>query len=178
MIIKNILNFPESKEMTKIAYKKPCNIILHDDVIAMCRANVCGNYNKNWTCPPNRGEINKLQQEISKFNQYIVVQNIFPLEDSFDFEGMVEAEKIHDKRVRTLANRIKLEYSDINFLALGCGGCKACKKCAFPNPCITPEKAMASVEGMGINVPELVEEVGLEYINGVNTVSYVGLLLW
>ena len=177
-MIETILSFPQSKEMSKIAYNSPNNIKLSDDIIALCRANACGNYNKNWTCPPNLGDLDNLQAKISSFNHYLVIQNIFSLEDSFDIEGMEFAMKVHDKRIRDLADKFKEEFPNIEYLLLGCGGCKACEKCAYPNPCVQPEKALASVEGMGINVPQLVGEVDFEYINGVNTVSYVGLLLW
>lgn len=177
-MIEKILDFPETKEMTKAAIQQSNNIKLNDDIIALCRANACGNYGRNWTCPPNLGELAELQVKISSFDNYLVIQNIFPLEDSFDIEGMEFAMKTHDDRIRSLAKRFEKEFPNVKYLLLGCGGCKACEKCAYPDPCIQPSEALASVEGMGINVPELVAGVGFDYINGVNTVSYVGLLLW
>jgi hypothetical protein len=36
---------------------------------------------------------------------------------------------------------------------------------------------MASVESQGMDIAALVESVGLSYINGADTVSYVGMIL-
>ena len=40
-----------------------------------------------------------------------------------------------------------------------------------------PDKAIASVESYGINVNSLLLNCGLEYNNGINTVSYVGIVM-
>jgi hypothetical protein len=37
---------------------------------------------------------------------------------------------------------------------------------------------MSSVEAQGLDINALVTSVDLAYINGVNTVSYVGMVLW
>lgn len=178
MVIDEILNWDYAKEMTHIAYKNPAEIILSDDVIALCRMNACGNYNKSWTCPPNIGTLEENRKKILGFCGSFVIQNIFKLEDSFDFEGMTDALITHDKRIRNLMKAMKQKYPQKEIYALGCGGCKFCDVCAFPEPCRCPEEAMASVEGIGMMVPGLVESVGFSYINGVNTVSYVGMIFW
>ena len=41
-----------------------------------------------------------------------------------------------------------------------------------------PELLFPSVEGFGIHVGQLAQKAGLTYINGENTVTYFGVLLY
>ncbi len=141
-----------------------------------CLVNACGNSGRNWTCPPRLGELDALEARLHAYPQGILVQNIAALEDSWDFEGMADAHHAHNVMIRTLAAAFAARGIDV--LPLGCGGCDFCEKCACPDPCRHPDDAMASVEAFGLDIRALVETRGLKYINGVNTVSYVGMVLF
>ncbi|MHB0997599.1 MAG: DUF2284 domain-containing protein [Armatimonadota bacterium] len=152
--------------------------IVRDSVLASCAANACGKYGRCWTCPPNNGTPEELKSTLAKYSSGILVQNITALEDSWDFEGMTAAMKIHNDMMREVAAKIRSEYPDADVLTLGCGGCGYCEKCSCPDsPCLFPEQAISSVEGYGMDARLLVQSCGLSYINGADTVSYVGLFL-
>ena len=138
-----------------------------------CLANACGKSGRSWTCPPYGGELDELGSLMLSYNNVVLIQYIAALEDSWDFEGMTDAAKKHNDILRELRRRLALK--GIENLTLGCGGCGFCEKCTCPDdPCLFPDEALGSVEGYGLDVKALVESVGLQYINGVNTVSYVG----
>lgn len=91
---------------------------------------------------------------------------------------MTDAQIKHNNMIRELGKRISKEYTHCEILILGCGECGFCEKCSCPDdPCRFPDEALSSVEGYGLDINALVESVGLHYINGVNTVSYVGAVL-
>ena len=74
-------------------------------------------------------------------------------------------------------------FSDMNItkvLHLGAGGCGVCKRCAKVDgePCRFPSEAMPSLEAYGINVSSLASLSGMKYINGQNTVTYFGAVLF
>ena len=145
----------------------------------MCAANSCGMYGKCYMCPPDVGDIEALMEEIKDFDFALVYQIVTELEDSFDFEGMVEAKK----KSYPLAQNLREVFSDMKIskvLHLGVGGCGVCKPCAKQTgePCRFPEKAMPSLEAYGINVSELAKTAGIKYINGQNTVTYLGAVLF
>ncbi len=151
---------------------------VYDWVVASCAANACGRYGRCWTCPPQLGTLDELADRLQPFPGGVLVQNITAVEDSWDFEGMAEAAKTHNQMMRDLAAQIAERFPAYTLLALGCGGCGYCERCTCPDePCRFPEQALPSVEGFGLDAKRLVESCGLSYINGVNTVSYVGLLL-
>lgn len=149
-----------------------------EPVRASCAMNACGRYGRNWGCPPACGTLEECGARLHAYPQGVLIQNISALEDSWDFEGMEAAAKAHSGMVRTLTAQIAEQFSGAEILSLSVGGCEICEKCSYPDPCRFPGQSMSSVEGYGLDVKRLVESCGLNYINGVNTVSYVGLICY
>ena len=143
-----------------------------------CEQNTCGNFGKCWKCPPDAGPIEELIREAQTYDTALVLQTIGTLEDSFDFEGMMEAAHQHGlllTRVRALAGTLGFS----RWLLLGAGGCHVCETCArrTNEPCRHPDLATASLETYGVNVSRLASACGMKYVNGQNTVTYFGALL-
>ena len=145
----------------------------------MCASNACGVYGKCYMCPPDVGDIDELMAEVANYDYALVYQTVSELEDSFDFEGMVEAKR----RTYPLAQSMREILKNCGIkkvLHLGAGGCGVCKSCAKQTgePCRFPEKAMPSLEAYGFNVSALAKSAGMKYINGQNTVTYFGAVLF
>ena len=145
----------------------------------MCAANACGVYGKCWMCPPDVGEIDVLMREVREYDYALVYQTVTKLEDSFDFEGMVAAKK----RTYPLAQSLRAVFEEVGItrtLHLGAGGCGVCETCAkrTNGPCRFPERAMPSLEAYGINVSALARAARMKYINGQDTVTYFGAVLF
>ncbi len=145
----------------------------------MCEANACGMYGRSWMCPPSVGPVDELIAKAKTYRWALVYQTVDDLEDSYDFEGMMAA----GKRMNALTQRVRSELADTfgpDALHLGAGGCRVCEVCAKreDKPCRFPEKALASLETYGMNVSKLAELAGMKYINGQNTVTYFGAVLF
>lgn len=144
---------------------------------AMCESNACGMYGKSWMCPPYVGEYQDLIEQAKRYDTALVYQIIGTLEDSYDFEGMMET----GKRMNLLTDSIRSYLQDqSDILLLGAGGCRICPKCAKQDdqPCRFPDKALASLEAYCINVSKLAPMAGMKYINGQNTVTYFGAVFF
>ncbi len=145
----------------------------------LCKSNSCGKYNTNWMCPPAVGEFENLRNQVLKFSRGLVVQTVYQMEDSFDFEGMMAAKDIHERVFRDIVSRIRTENILNPFLALNAGVCSFCENCTYPDKdCLYPDEALASVEAYGIDVTALVTTCGIPYNNGQASVSYVGMVLF
>lgn len=145
----------------------------------ICASNSCGRYGKCYMCPPDVGDIDTLMAEVRKYSHALVYQTVSSLEDSFDFEGMVEAKRNFypiSQRLRAVFLNMRIEKT----LHLGVGGCGVCKSCAkmTDEPCRHPELAMPSLEAYGFNVSKLAKVADMKYINGQNTVTYFGAVLF
>ena len=143
------------------------------ELIKACEANVCGKYNKCWTCPPAVGTLEAQKERITAFSSAFVFTTKGNLEDSFDYEGMMEAKEVHDQLTAEIH-----ELFGKNYPVYGAGGCKICKPCAYPEPCRFPEKTYSSIEAAGINVTDLSAAGGIHYNNGENTITYFSMILF
>lgn len=163
----------------KVNIIKAKDISLDRSFRDMCASNACGVYGKCWMCPPDVGDIDVLMEEVKQYDYALVYQTVAQLEDSYDFEGMMEAKK----RSYPIAQKLRKVFADMQIstvLHLGAGGCGVCKTCAkcTGEPCRFSELAMPSLEAYGVNVSKLASAAGMKYINGQNTVTYFGMVLF
>ena len=146
------------------------------DVRDMCAVNTCGMYDKRWSCPPGCGSLEECAARIARYKGGIIVQTVGQLEDSFDIEGMQEAEQNQKKAFSALLEELRRRYPDL--LPLGTGCCKQCGKCTYPDePCRFPDKAMSSMEAYGLMVNQVCLDNALHYNYGPNTIAYTGCFL-
>jgi len=144
-----------------------------------CASNACGCYGKNHMCPPDVGDIDELIARAKQYDKALVFQTVTPLEDSYDFEGMMEAGKGLHRLVRRVREELCAGGAG-DVLILGGGACRECEVCAKRDnlPCRKPEVATPSLEAHGIAVSQLATLAGMKYINGQDTVTYFGAVLY
>lgn len=146
------------------------------EVRDMCAADRCQQYGKNWACPPACGELDYFAREISTRETCYVVQSFGELEDSFDFETMIELEKLQKERLAKLNELVKERYEDA--LVLSAGACGICAECSYPNaPCRFPERALVSMEAAGLVVSDVCTSAGIPYNHGPNTIAYTSCVI-
>ena len=150
---------------------------LKDEVRAMCSANTCRAYGKNWSCPPACGELEDLRQKFAQYSRGILVQTVGEVEDSLDFEGMMEAEAAHKEHFAALHEKLLETWPGL--LALGAGTCTRCKECTYPDaPCRFPDRMYPCVESHGILVTDLAEKRGIDFLAGGNIVTWFSLIFY
>jgi predicted metal-binding protein len=171
-LIQNLFDHSKTIPVSKIPFD--------NEVRRLCEQNMCGQYGKNWTCPPAIDTIEKLQSRMSIFNHFLVFYKIYPLEDSFDWEGMMISVKDFQSRTFKLKKKIQHTDPELNFFILGAGSCQLCDTCTYPQqkPCKNPEDALFSIESFGIDAMKIMKDNGLQYNNGPNTVTYIGGLFY
>ena len=157
----------------------PADAIVTDPVFRrICEGNACGKFGRCYMCPPDIGPVEELMAKIRTYTHAVLYQSIGTIEDSFDFEGMMEVGHAHCM----LSQRIRTALGDKlpGHLHLTGGGCHLCEKCAKLDslPCRFPEEALSSLEGYGIDVYRTSKATELKYINGENTVTYFGMILY
>ena len=87
-----------------------------------------------------------------------------------------ETERRHLEQFRAFAEAIRREYPEA--LCLGAGGCRFCDRCAWPEPCRFPEKAMSSMEAYGLFVTQVCRDAELPYHHGEKTITYTACVLF
>ncbi len=143
------------------------------EAVKACESNRCGKYGSCWTCPPAIGTYEESIAKIRKYDKAFVFTTKHELEDSYDFPGMMDAKEKHDKLSISLQQKLGKDFK-----VFGAGGCSICEKCTYPEPCVSPDIAIQSLEGSGIFVSELAKALGINYINGENTVTYFSMIIY
>ena len=151
-------------------------LVAREDVRAMCVEDKCGAYNKNWTCPPAIGSVEKCQQQMRRYKRGILLQTVGHMHKAVDSKCYRETEQRHMKNFYALAEAIRKVYPDA--LCLGAGGCRVCRQCNYPEPCRFPDKAVSSMEGYGLFVTQVCRDAGIPYHHGDRTITYTACVLF
>lgn len=156
-----------------------CDQIVLDPIFRdICAGNACGKFGGCYMCPPDIGDINHLIAEVKQYHRALLYQTIGQIEDSFDFEGMMEVGHTHAMVSQRIRQGLPALWQG-DVLHLTGGGCHLCQRCGKPDgiPCRHPEEALSSLEGYGIDVYKTSTATPLSYVNGENTVTYFGMIL-
>ncbi len=116
--------FDQAKDMDAAAV--PIDVAVRD----MCAQNACGHYGKSWTCPPAIDSLENLRGKLAAFTRFMIVYKVYALEDSFDWEGMVESAKNFQARISRFKKKVAAAANGNPFLVLGAGACKLCAPCS------------------------------------------------
>lgn len=151
-------------------------IALRTEVREACEVNKCQHYGKNWVCPPACGTLDECRGKIGKFSWGLILQSTGELEDSFDFEGIMELGHRHREAFHAFADQVKKQYP--NALLLGDGACRNCRVCTYPDePCRFPERQFSAMEAFGMLVSEVCQLNRIPYYYGPGTLTLVGCVL-
>ena len=146
------------------------------DVRAMCAADKCRAYGKNWTCPPHCGTLAECAEKMAGYRRGILLQTVGKMEKDIDTKAYRRTEAAHMESFYRFCDRIRRDYPDA--LCLGSGGCRICKACAWPEDCRFPERACPSMEGYGLFVTQVCRDNGLAYHHGPRTITYTACVLF
>jgi predicted metal-binding protein len=149
------------------------DIIFLPELRKACEQNICGNYAKNWGCPPGNGTFEELKEKVLAYPKALVFTTKYQLEDSFDFDGMKIGGTAHKELTHEMQERFGKDYP-----VLGAGCCEVCGSCAYPEACRFPDKRIIAIEAAGISVGELSRTAGVKYNNGESTVTYFSMILF
>lgn len=178
-IREKLLKLVQQDDVSKYSETEQSSIVYDRSFFDICKTNRCGNYGQCYMCPPNVGDIDELIEKAKANKNAILFQTIHAIEDSFDYEGMVEAAHRHADTMKRIRQALNSDSSLGECLLLGSGTC-ICDRCAKRDnlPCRFPLLATPSMESYGIFVSETAKNAGLKYINGANTVTYFGIILF
>ena len=172
-------------KITELGAKKASVIRVEDitfrpEFRRACKQNSCGKYNTNWGCPPACGTIEEMMEEARSYPSALVYQTVSQLEDSFDYEGMVAGKAFYNRVTKEVRALFEQTVPEKETLFLNAGACKVCSRCAKleEQPCRFPEKRTISMEAYGVDVSDLAKISGMNYINGADTVTYFGAILF
>lgn len=176
--VENIVEFIKKLGANNVCKISASEVVYQPEFRQFCVQNSCGKYGKNHSCPPFCGDEHELIAKAKTYDTAIVYQTISDLEDSYDFEGMMDAASQHFKIAHQVSKYCYENFKG-KYLNLSNGNCQICEKCsAMDNlPCRFPNEIIPSMDSYCVYVSELAKSAGMNYVNGQDTVTYFSMLL-
>ncbi len=158
-----------------VAYAEIENMESLPELRETCASNVCGNYNKRWSCPPACGEREDILARVQTYDYGILLQATEKMEDDFDWDAIQKSTKRCTESLKELIDMAK-SLNKENF-PMAVGGCKVCKDCTYPDEaCRFPDKLILSPSTCGFFLSRECEKVGLEFSYGPQTSTSIAIL--
>ena len=159
------------------AWVDPQTLEFSDRVRWICQ-HECAMYGKSWACPPGVGTVEECKNKCLGYEKALLISTLTEVSDIGDLEATLATRREHEN----ITDRVGdiLRENGVEPYILSTEACAICGRCAILDgkPCRHPEKMHPCVESQGINIIPTLEENGLEFQYGQNTVTWVSLLLF
>lgn len=128
-----------------------------------CEINYCGNYGNNYSCPPECGTPQEMEEKARKYRWVLVLQTVTPVKDLTDDAETRVIKHRHNQMTWELAD--KLSQFQGEFLPAMAGPCQICKDCGKKEgkPCCFPERMASCLSAYCIHVADLAEKCEMPY---------------
>ena len=151
------------------------DMIFSENVRYICRTE-CPMYGKSWSCPPACGTLEECEAACRRFENGLIFSSVAEVNDAANLEETLPTRAAHTEILREI---VKRGFSDREKLVLSCESCSLCADCTCPDgACRFPEKMLPCIEGYGIIVTALAENLGMDFCISNDTVLWFGIILF
>ncbi len=142
-----------------------------------CEENICGQYGKNYGCPPLCGTPKVMEELLRSYPRALVLQTAWNITDYTDHIAIAKAKTAHNAASAALLAKLKAEGEE--GLIVGSSGCTVCEECALAQkkPCRFPEQQYACMSAYCVHVLELARLCQLRYDCDDGRLRLFGMLL-
>ena len=169
-----ILKQAEEAGIDRAAIVSADDLVFDYDFRKYCEMNSCGNYGKNYGCPPDCGTPQQMEEKARRYKKALVLQTIQPVKDITDGAETGPLKKKHNKKVRAFMD--SLEAEGIKGLPIMAGPCGQCAKLSG-EPCRFPERVASCLSAYGIDVMKLCETCHVPWDYGKHKVGFFALYM-
>ena len=124
---------------------------------------MCGQYNANYSCPPDCGSVEALHKTLLDQERVLVVQTRHQI-GSYENKPAVNRARIeHNAAVLRVLE--KLRAAGYQGFCSGYNGCPLCDPCKRKEglPCAHPQKRISCMSAYCVDVAGLAEKCGMEF---------------
>ena len=128
-----------------------------------CEDNLCGKYNANYSCPPDCGTVEQVQQRLRAGRRALVLQTIWHIGSYENKQGILDSKKNHNAAILRFTDALR--KAGLDGFCLGYGGCTLCDPCKRVEnlPCAHPDKKISCMSAYCVDVAKLADKCGLEF---------------
>ena len=158
-------------------YIDPKTLDFSDRIRYICKTE-CPMYGKTWACPPAVGEVDECKAKCLQYNSCLMVGTITEMVGEPSMAQSLATRPEHEK----LTNQIRDLFREqgVEPYILSTEACSVCERCAYLDglPCRLPGRMHPCLESHGINIVPTLEENGLDFIFGLDVITWYSLLFF
>lgn len=133
------------------------------DLRKYCVMNYCGNYDKNYACPPDCGTPQEMEEQTKEYKKVLVLQTVTPVKDIANEKETKVIKHRHNQMTWELVDSFEKQgIEGLTVLAGPCGLCETCAK-AGGEPCRFPKRKASCMSAYCIQVSALADYCELPY---------------
>jgi len=138
-------------------------IVFNPEFRKYCAENLCGQYNANYTCPPDCGSVEEMQARILARRRALVVQTKWEIASYSDSEAIADAKQMHNQAMLRCVERFR--SGDRPGVMAGASCCRLCKRCGriTGEACPHPQLRFSCMSAYCIHVKKLTDACGMDY---------------
>ena len=142
-----------------------------------CEENLCGQYGKNYGCPPYCGTPEAMEARLRIPGRALVLQSAWAISDYTDHAAIAQAKIAHNAASYALLQ--KLTAAGVRGFMVGCSGCTACPECTLQHgaPCARPKQHYACMSAYCVHVLDLATRCSLRYDCADGMLRMFGMLV-
>ena len=143
-----------------------------------CQENLCGQYEVNYSCPPDCGSPEEMKERVRQYPKALVLQTIHQVRDYADMPAIKEAKKSHNAAELRLVKALRQDGHE--GLIVGASGCALCSPCAksLGEPCRFPEYKYSCMSAYCVFVKKLADACQMEYDCGEGLLGLFGMYVY
>lgn len=162
---------------TRAVWMDTANLVFDKELRQYCVENTCGNYDRNYACPPDCGSTEAMEKRARRYKRALVLQTVQPVDSVMDSEQTKIARKAHNMITRELIDAYEAE--GITGLAIMAGPCSFCAVCARVKgePCRFPDKIASCLSAYCIDAGEMAAHCDMPYWCSNEEVPFFSIFL-
>ena len=177
MTEQELLRLAEQEGFTHAAVLPVDQLEFDPELRKYCEENLCGNYGKNYSCPPFCGTPEEMRDRAAPYRRAWIFQTIGEVaswEDSSQIKAVRDA---HNQKSRSLIQQLRKQGMD--GLAMLAGPCSSCEVCSGfqGQPCRHPEEVPSCISAYCMKAEKMAADAGLPYWCGPGKVAFFSLYL-
>lgn len=107
-----IMELAKNEGFTNVAVIPADKLVFDRELRKYCEENVCGNYGKNYSCPPFCGTPEEMRDRAGKYGRAWIFQTIADVGSWDNRRKLVEVKADHNRRSRNLIQMLREEGVD------------------------------------------------------------------
>ena len=155
----------------------PKELEFNDRIRWICE-HECPMYAKTWACPPGVGSVECCKAKCLSYENCLMISTIVEVDDISNIEETLATRPQHEAITDQVGDLLRQQ--GVEPYILSTEACAICDRCAYLDglPCRMPGRMHPCVESHGINVIPTLEENGLDFVYGVNIVTWYSMLFF